>query len=79
MQEITVYRWDYGKNMKVPIGVIFEKRKIERGTNYIDLLRLAQRRFAVNAAGAVHIFIGLSHIRRRILPERTSDCSMGYL
>ena len=75
MQEITVYRWDYGKNTKVPIGVVLERRKTERGSNYIDLLRLARRRFAENAAGPVHIFIGLRHIRWRILPERTRDCS----
>lgn len=77
MQEIPVYRWDYGKNTKVPVGVVFEKRKTERGSNYIDLLRLARRRFAANAAGAVNIFIGLGHIRRRILPELTRECSTG--
>jgi hypothetical protein len=77
MQEIPVYRWDYGKNTKVPVGFVLEKRKTDRGSNYIDLLRLARRRFTVNAAGAVHIFIGLSHIRRRILPEPTMDCSAG--
>jgi hypothetical protein len=77
MQEITVYLWDYGKNTKVPIGIVLERRKTERGSNYIDLLRLARRRFAENAAGLVHIFIGLSHIRRSILPERIRDCSAG--
>ncbi|HEX2695805.1 MAG TPA: hypothetical protein VHP61_08610 [Acidobacteriota bacterium] len=79
MREITVYRWDGGRKTKDPIGVVFEKRKTERGSNYIDLLRLARRRFAVNAAGAVHIFIDLSHTRRTILPERTSNSSTGYL
>jgi hypothetical protein len=77
MQEVTVYRWDYDKNTRFPIGVVLERRNIERGSNYIDLLRLARRRFEVNAPGAGHIFIGLSHIRRRILPERTSDRSAG--
>ena len=51
----------------------------ERGSNYNDLLRLARRRFAVNATGAVHIFIDLGHTRRTILPELTRDCSTGYL
>jgi hypothetical protein len=78
MQEVTVYRWNYGKNTRLPIGVVLERRKTERGNNYIDLLRLARRRFGVNTAGAGHIFIGLSHNRRRILPERTSDCSAVY-
>jgi len=79
MQEITVYRWDYDKNTKVPIGVVLERRKTDRGSNYIDLFRLARRRFGANAAGAGHIFIGLSHIRRRTLPERTSNGLAGYL
>jgi len=77
MQEITVYRWDDGRYTKIPIGVVSEKRKTERGSNYIDLLRQARRRFTENSAGAVHIFIGLRHIRRGILPERTRDCTAG--
>ena len=77
MEVVTVYRWDYGKNTKFPIGIVLERRRTERGSNYMDLLRLARRRFAVNAVGAVHIFISLGHIRRRILPERTMDCSAG--
>ena len=78
MREITVYRWDEGRKTKDPIGVVFEKRKKERGSNYIDLLRLARRRFAMNAATAVHIFIDLGHTRRTILPDLTSNCSTGY-
>ena len=77
MQEIPVYRWDYDKDTKVPIGVVSEKRKIERGSNYIDLLRLARRRFAKSGAGAGPIFISLSHIRGRIHTERPGDCSAG--
>jgi len=77
MQEVKVYRWDYGKNAKFSVGVVLERRKTERGSNYIDLLRLARKRFAVNAGGAGHIFIDLSHVRRRILTERTRDCEAG--
>jgi hypothetical protein len=77
MPEITVYRWDEGRKAKDPIGVVFERRKIERGSNYIDLLRLARRRFAADAAGAVHIFIDLGYTRQRILPELTGNCSTG--
>ena len=41
----------------------------------MDLLRLARKLFAVNRADAVHIIIDLSHTRRTIAAERTSDCS----
>ncbi len=77
MQEIPVYRWDYGKDTKVPIGSVLEKRKTERGSNYIDLLRLARRRFAENGTGAGPIFISLSHLRRRIVSERAEGRSAG--
>jgi hypothetical protein len=77
MRAVTVYRWDNGRRTKDPIGVVFEKRKTERASNYLDLLRLARRLFAVNAADAVHIIIDLSHPRRTFLPELTSTCSTG--
>lgn len=75
MREITVYRWDEVRKTKDPIGVVFERRKTERRSNYIDLLRLARRRFAVSAAGSVHVFIDPGHSRPRILPELARDFS----
>ena len=77
MREVTVYRWDNVRNTKDPIGVVIEKRKTERGNNYLDLLRLARRRFSVQAGDAVHIIIDLGHTRRTILPELARDCSAG--
>ena len=73
MQAITVYRWDNGRKIKDPIGVVFEKRKTERANNYLDLLRLARKLFGVNTSDAVHVIIDLSHTRRTILPERTRE------
>ena len=40
MREVTVYRVDYGRKTKDPIGTVLEKRKTERAHNYHDLLRL---------------------------------------
>jgi hypothetical protein len=40
-------------------------------------LRQARRLFAVDAADAVNTVIDLSHTRRTILPELTSDCLTG--
>jgi len=77
MRAIPVYRVDHGRKTKDPIGVVFEKRKTERAANYYDLLRLARRIFAVDAADAVHITIDAGEVRRAILPEQASDCSAG--
>jgi hypothetical protein len=77
MQEITVFRWDYDKNTKVPIGVVLERRKTERGSNYIDLLRLARRLFALDTADAVHVLIDVGQGRQAYLPEMNSGCSAG--
>ena len=77
MRAVTVYRVDYGRKTKDPVGVVFEMRKTERANNYNDLLRLARRLFAVDTSDAVHIVIDVSHSRRTTLPERTRDCSAG--
>jgi hypothetical protein len=75
MQEVRVYRWDNARNSKDFIGVIIERRKTERGNNYIDLLRLARKRFAIDAADSIHVIIDPTQSRRTILPEPVKDCS----
>ena len=75
MRAVAVYRMDYGRKTKDPVGVVMEKRKTERTNNYNDLLRLARRLFASDTADSVHIIIDVSHARRAYLPELTSDCS----
>ena len=77
MRAVTVYRVDYGRKTKDPIGAVLEKRKTERANNYNDLLRLARRLFALDTADAVHIVIDSSQARRAILPELPRDCSAG--
>lgn len=77
MRAVTVFRWDYGRKTKEPVGVVFEKRKTERIGNYLDLLRLARKLFAVNSADAVNIIIDLGHTRRTIPAELASNCSAG--
>jgi hypothetical protein len=77
MHAVPVYRWDERRKAKDSIGVVFEKRKLERTGNYVDLLRLARRIFAVNAADTVHIIIDLSHTRRATFPEQVSECPVG--
>jgi hypothetical protein len=73
MREVTVYRFDDGRNFryqtKHPIGSVLERRTYERVNNYKDLLRLARRLFASDAADAVHILIDLGQGRAAYLPE----------
>ena len=64
MRAVTVYRMDYGRKTKDPVGVVLEQRKTERTNNYNDLLRLAQRRFALDTADAVNIVIDVRQARQ---------------
>ncbi len=77
MRAVTVYRVDFGWKTKVPIGAVLEKRKTERANNNYDLLRLARRIFALDAADAANIIIDVNQARRVILPEQTRECLAG--
>ena len=77
MRAVTVYRVDYGRETKDPIGTVMEKRKTERAHNHHDLLRLARRLFALDTEDALHIVIDVRHAREAILPERIMDCATG--
>ena len=81
MRAVTVYRLDDSSNFSYhtrhPIGSVLELRIYERVNNYKDLLRLAQRLFALDTADAVHILIDVGQGRQAYLPELTRDCSAG--
>lgn len=68
MQAVTVYRVDYAKKTKDPIGIVLEMRKSERVSNYHDLLRLARRNYALDMEDALHIVIDVSQARRGYRP-----------
>jgi hypothetical protein len=57
MKTITVYRVDYVRKMKVPIGSVMERREKERGDNIIGLLRMARKSFSSSPEEAFHIAI----------------------
>ncbi len=80
MRAITVYRVDYdsktGYRTRQSIGSIWELRKKERVYNYNDLLRLARRLFALDAADAVRIVIDVSQARQAYFPEPTMNCAV---
>ena len=77
MRAVTVYRMDYGRRTKDPIGVVLENRKTERTNNYHDLLRMARRLYALDTADSVHIVIDMSQARQAYIREGTRDCSPG--
>lgn len=57
MRNVTVYRVDYVRKMKVPIGLVVERRVKERGDNIIGLLRLARKAFSTSTEEALHIAV----------------------
>jgi hypothetical protein len=73
MRVVTVYRVDYARKTKLPIGAVLDRRETERLHNYQDMLLLARRLFASDTEDAVNIVIDASQVRR-IFPERTRDC-----
>ena len=75
MRAVTVYRVDYDRKTRYPVGVVLEQRKTERGNNFKDLLRLARRLFASDAADAVHIVIDASQARRAYPAEPVRACA----
>jgi len=57
MKTYTVYLVDYTTNETKPIGTVVDRRKKERNNNTADMLRLAQKLFAIPSIDS-HIYIG---------------------
>jgi len=57
MRTVTVYRVDYVKKTKVPIGRVEERRKKGRGDNLLGLLRLARRIYGRGPEDAIFIVV----------------------
>ncbi len=57
MKNVTVYRVDYVRKLKVPVGMVVERREKERGDNIIGLLRMARKAFSTSPEEALHIAI----------------------
>jgi hypothetical protein len=52
----TVYRYDYIRDVKEPIGKVIERRSKDRRNNIEALLRLAQRLYSTSSLDS-HIVI----------------------
>jgi len=64
MRAVTVYRVDYARKTRFPIGVVLEQRKTERRNNCKDLWLLARRLFGLNTSDAVQIAIDVRQARQ---------------
>ncbi len=66
-REFTVYRMDYARGKKEPIGCILERRGSERGNNLLDLLKKARKLFGHGPSDAFHIVIDSPKNSRKII------------
>lgn len=57
MKSVTVYRIDYVKKTRVPIGTVMERRKKDRGDGLLGLLRVARKTYASSAQDSIQIAI----------------------
>ncbi|MHB1012298.1 MAG: hypothetical protein ACYC37_05260 [Desulfobacteria bacterium] len=64
MKTVTVYRVDYVKKTKVPIGRVSERRRKDRGGNLLGLLRLARKIYGKGPEDAIHIAVDNREARR---------------
>lgn len=56
MKNYTVYRFDYARRVREPVGELMERRGTERRNNAEDLLRLAQKLYSTSSLDS-HIVI----------------------
>lgn len=56
MRTFTVYRFDYIRQVREPVGRLMERRREERGKNTRDLLKLAQKLYSKSSLDS-HIVI----------------------
>lgn len=49
VKNYTVYRFNYVRQMREPVGKLMERRSEERGNNIEGLLKLAQRIYATSS------------------------------
>ena len=56
MKTYTVYRFDYVRQVKEPVGALVERRSKDRGNNNAALLRLAQKLYSTSSLDS-HIVI----------------------
>ena len=58
MKAYTVYRIDHIRHVREPVGMVLERRKLDRGNNFESLLKLAQKLYPAPSPDS-HIVISL--------------------
>lgn len=62
-KSVTVYRIDYFKKTRVPIGTVVERRQTDRGNNLLGLLRVARKTYATSVLESIQIAIDVNPTR----------------
>jgi hypothetical protein len=71
MAHVTVYRVDYLRGRRVPIGFVTERRTKDRGDNVLGLARLARKLYATSPRDAQTIVVDLEEARKALLINRS--------
>jgi hypothetical protein len=58
MKTVPVYRINYYTKTRIQIGTVQERRQAERGNNFLGLLKLARKSYAVSPQDAQAIVLG---------------------
>lgn len=65
MNTVTVYRVDYVRKNRIPIGRVEERRKEDRGGNLTGLLLLARQTYGSGPKDAFRIAVDAKEALRR--------------
>jgi hypothetical protein len=57
LETVFVYRLDERTKAMIPLGILVERRKTERGKNPLGMLKLARKEFAETEEESKRIFI----------------------
>ncbi len=63
MRAVTVYRVDYIRKTKIPVGWVLERRKKDRGYNHRGLLRMAREMYSSPMEEGSYITIDGENVR----------------
>lgn len=64
MKLVTVYRVDYVRKTRVPIGWVAERRRKDRGNNLLGLIRLARSTYGTGDEDSIYITVDGGEARR---------------
>ncbi len=65
LRDVTVYRVNYVRNFKIPIGTISERREKDRPENLLGLLMVARKRYSSTPQEAFQTVIDATLLTRR--------------